>query len=382
MTELRELGEKKEKRIRRIKFVKFDFPLFITLLILVGFGLVMIFSASYYSAENSKYADGLYYFKKQLIGIVLGMAAMIFLMFFDYKRLLKLRWIIMGVALLMLVAVLIPGIGQNLNGSRRWINVGISIQPSEVMKFALIIFIAGGIATSKHDIRNFFTGLLPYLVLLGVICVLIYLQPNFSAIICLAALTFIMLFAGGAHIGQMAVLCGIAVVAACVFVFGEDYRVDRLMAFQDPWKYTGDESYQLIQSLYAIGSGGIFGMGLGNGMQKLLFLPYSESDFIFSIVAEELGFVGAVLLIVLFAIFIWRGIRIAMKAPDMFGFLIAVGVVSIIGIQVMINIGVVTGAIPATGVALPFISAGSSSLMIFMAMTGVLLNISRQSNKA
>ncbi len=382
MTELRELGEKKEKRIRRIKFVKFDFPLFITLLILVGFGLVMIFSASYYSAENSKYADGLYYFKKQLIGIVLGMAAMIFLMFFDYKRLLKLRWIILGVALLMLVAVLIPGIGQNLNGSRRWINVGISIQPSEVMKFALIIFIAGGIATSKHDIRNFFTGLLPYLVLLGVICVLIYLQPNFSAIICLATLTFIMLFAGGAHIGQMAVLCGLAVVAACVFVFGEDYRVDRLMAFQDPWKYTGDESYQLIQSLYAIGSGGIFGMGLGNGMQKLLFLPYSESDFIFSIVAEELGFVGAVLLIALFAIFIWRGIRIAMKAPDMFGFLIAVGVVSIIGIQVMINIGVVTGAIPATGVALPFISAGSSSLMIFMAMTGVLLNISRQSNKA
>lgn len=366
----------------------FDYTLLILAIVLVLFGIVMVFSASFYSAENSASTNynGYYYFWKQVSGAAMGLVAMIAAMFFDYNKFFKLRFVILGIGLLLMVLVFVPGIGIEVNGSRRWVNLYfLDLQSVEVLKFAIIVFMAGGISINQGRTHQFRYGMLPYLILLIIAAVLLYFQPNFSAVVTLALMMFVMMLVGGAnllHFGVMGVL-GIG-AGAVAMVASEDaaYRVNRILAFLDPWAYSSKESYQLVQSLYSIGSGGLFGLGLGNSRQKFLYLPYSESDCIFAIVVEELGFIGGLLVLAVFGLLIWRGVRIALRAPNTFGMMLATGITALIAIQVFINIGVVTGMVPPTGVVLPFISAGRTSLIMFMGCIGVLLNISRQTHAA
>jgi cell division protein FtsW len=295
----------------------------------------------------------------------------------------KARYFFLIAAVVLLVIVFIPGVGVELNGSSRWIRFGPlpSIQPSEIAKFAMIIFTASTIYVNRNRMNTFRYGIMPNLLVLGVFCVLLFLQPNYSSIILMCILVFVMMFVGGAKGWHLAALGGAGGLAGFGLMLTEDYRIDRLLSFTDPWKYASDGGFQVIQSLYGIGAGGIMGRGLGNGRQKYLWLPYSESDFIFSITTEELGLIGAVILIVLYIILVYRGIKIAANAPDMFGTMLATGITTVIGMQVIINIGVVTASIPATGVPLPFLSYGNWSLMIMLCMVGILLSISRQTRR-
>lgn len=362
-----------------------DYTLLITLIILVVYGLLMVFSASYYMAQSSKLYnyDGLALFKKQLIGAVAGGVAMVFFVFFDYKKLMKFKYLILGLAVVLMIAVWIPGVGKQINGSHRWIELGPipSIQPAEIAKVALIIFTASTIYVNRNRMHSFRYGIVPNFIVLLLLCGLLYFQPNFSAIIVMCAVVFIMIFVGGAKWQHLLLIAVIGAALGIFLMLRATYRVGRVSSFSDPWKDPTGDSYQVVQSLYGIGSGGFFGSGLGNGRQKLLWLPYSESDFIFAIVAEELGFAGAAVLLLLFGILIYRGIKIAAKAPDLFATMLATGITTVIALQVIFNVAVVTASMPATGVSLPFISYGSTSLVIFMAMIGILLNISRQSRQ-
>ena len=363
-----------------------DYSLLIVTLILIAYGLIMVFSASYYMAQSSKLYDydGLALFKKQLLGAAIGCVMMVIFTFFDYKKLMKLKYIILFVAIALLVVVLIPGSHSvNLNGSTRWIRIGPlpSIQPAEIAKIALIVFVSATIYVNRNRMNTFRYGVLPNLLVLLPLCALLYFQPNFSAVVVLCALTFVMIFVGGAKVWHLLLMGGIGVAGGFAVMTMKSYRVERLMSFTEPWVNASGSGYQVLQSLYGIGSGGLVGQGLGNGTQKLSWLPYGESDFIFSIVAEELGLIGAIVLLALFIFLIYRGIKTAATAPDLFGTMLATGLTALIAIQVIINVGVVTASLPPTGVSLPFISYGNSSLVIFMCMIGILLNISRQSRR-
>ncbi len=363
----------------------FDYTLLVLTIVLVLFGIVMVFSASFYSAENSRNTnyDGYFYFWKQVSGAAIGLVAMIAAMFFDYNKFMKLRFIIMGVGLVLMVLVFVPGIGIEVNGSRRWVNLYfLDLQSVEVLKFAIIVFMAAGISINQEKMRQFKYGMLPYLILLMIAAVLLYFQPNFSAVVTLALMMFVMMLVGGANLLHFGIMGALGIGGGAIAMVATDYRMDRIFAFMDPWAYAADQSYQLIQSLYSIGSGGLFGLGLGNSRQKFLYLPYSESDCIFAIIVEELGYVGGLLVLIVFGLLIWRGVRIALRAPNTFGMMLATGITALIAIQVFINIGVVTGMVPPTGVVLPFISAGRTSLIMFMGCIGVLLNISRQTRAA
>ncbi|MDP2892595.1 MAG: putative lipid II flippase FtsW [Bacillota bacterium] len=357
---------------------RMDFSILIVTMILVCFGVLMVFSASFYSAQQ-RYNDPYYFFRKQIIGAGIGLVLMLLFSWIDYRKLRKFSYIGVVVSVVLLILVLIPGIGTSMHGSSRWFYIsGVSIQPSEIAKFAFIIFAATFMAMHHERMKGFFRGIVPILIILAAMLIPILFQPNFSTVIAMSLLCVAMLFIGGAKKWQIGLIGIGGVGGGFALLFSATYRVKRLLAFIDPWASPAEEGYQLIQSLYSLGSGGIFGKGLGNSQQKYLFLPYGESDFIFSIIGEELGFIGALALMLLFGFLIWRCIRVAYKSPDKFGCYMAAGIASIIAVQVAMHIGVVTGSIPPTGLPLPFISAGSSSLVIFMASMGIMLNISKQ----
>lgn len=358
-----------------------DYILFVVTLLLVGFGVLMVYSASMYSAQKN-YGTEFYFMFKQIVGAVLGIGAMAGLTFVDYHFLGKIRYIVLGVSLALLVLVFIPGIGVENYGARRWINLPFfTLQASEPVKFGFIIFAAFYMA-KHHERMTSFKGVLPILGVGVLICVLIILEPNMSITICMALLMFVMLFVGGMRIKHFLVVGVPAVAAAVVLIFAEPYRLSRLMAFINPWASPLDEGFQLIQSFYSLGSGGFFGIGLFNSRQKYLFLPFSESDFILSIIGEELGYFGCLLLFGVYILFIIRAIKIAQNASDRFGCYLASGIAAIIAIQVLVNISVVTGSIPPTGLPLPFISSGSSSLIVFMGGVGILQSVARGSHKS
>ncbi len=366
-------AKEQEKTIKR----PMDFVILITVIILVCFGIVMVYDSSFYYAEIH-FSNSMYYFNKQLVGAILGFAAMIFFSYFDYRYLKRFKTIAMLVSIAMLVAVLF--VGSKL-GASRWFDVaGISVQPSEIAKFALILFLADSIAKNRR-MGTFKYGIVPYLLLIGVVCGLIILQPNFSMVVNLCLLVFVMLFVGGAKGRHLSLLAGGGVAAGAALMIIAPYRMKRFTIFLDPFKDPLGDGFQLVQSLYAVGAGGLFGVGLGNGHQKYLYLLYAESDFIFSIIVEELGLIGAVVVLVVFAVLIYRGVKVALTCPDMFGTLLATGIIATIAIQVAIHVAVVTGSIPPTGLTLPFISAGSSSLIMCMASIGILLNISKHTTK-
>lgn len=354
-----------------------DYPIFLTTILLVCFGVVMVFSASfYYALNNPAIQDGYYYFKRQLLWAIIGLGAMIFMANFSYWKLERYAKLILLISIALLAAVLV--VGSEINGAKRWLVIGgVSIQPSEVAKFGLIVFLASSLSKRKQKVKSFIYGVVPYLLILGIMFGLIMLQPNMSTAGSLVILTLVILYVAGAQMWHILGLIGAAGVGAGVLIMIAPYRMKRYLAFLDPWADPLGTGYQVIQSLYSLGSGGLFGMGLGQSRQKYLFLPYAETDFIFAVIGEEFGFIGAILLIILYLVLIWRGIRIAITAPDLFGCLLATGIIGIIGIQTIINIAVVTSSMPPTGLPLPFISAGGSSLAFFMASIGVLLNISK-----
>lgn len=358
---------------------KADIKLAITTVILVIFGVIMVYSASMYSAQYN-YGNKCFFMYKQILGGVLGIAAMILLSFVDYHVLEKLKYPILGVSFALLILVFVPGIGIESYGAKRWINLPFfSMQASEVAKFGFIIFAASYIAKNHKKMTSFVT-LLPVLAVGGAMCALIILEPNMSITLCMIMLMFVMLYIGGARIKHFFVMALPVLALVPVLILIEPYRLKRLLAFIDPWQSPLGEGYQLIQSFYSLGSGGLFGLGLFNSRQKYMFLPFSESDFIFSIIGEELGLIGAIVVIAVFAFMIFRAILIAQKAPDRFGCFLAGGIAAIIAIQVLINIAVVTGSIPPTGLPLPFVSAGSTSLIVFCSGVGILQSISLRSH--
>ena len=354
---------------------KYAIVLVICTAILIIIGHVMIYSASNYVAQKD-FGDGLYHVKKQILGLVAGIAFTIFLYFLKTDTLDKLKWVIMAFSTILMLLVFVPGIGVESYGAKRWINLGFTtIQPSEIMKFALVIFIAGYIKDKKCDKWKV---ILTVLAIGGGVALLLLMQPNMSITICVFGVVFIMLIVGGIKIKQLLLLVIPFLFGVVLLILIEPYRLERLLAFIDPWQSPKDEGYQLIQSYYAIGSGGLFGVGLFNSRQKYLFLPFAESDFIFSVICEELGFVGAVVIIAIYLAVVYCGIIIASKSTSQFDCYLATGTTSVIAVQTLINVAVVSGSIPPTGVPLPFMSAGGTSLMVFMGAVGILLNISKK----
>lgn len=342
------------------------------------FGCIMVYSASSYIA-NYRYSNPYFYLTKQIVGAVLGIAAMFVCTFVNYQKLKKLKWWVVIISAVLLALVFIPGIGVENYGAKRWLNLGFfTIQPSEFAKFALVLFSAAYLSDNYEKIGKFKT-LLPVLgVGLG-FCLLVILEPNMSITMCIGFIMLFMLFVGGTKMKHFVWLGIPAACAVPALIIVEPYRVQRFMAFLNPWASPQAEGFQLIQSLYSLGSGGLFGVGLGNSRQKYMFLPFSESDFIFSIIGEELGLFGTILTLIVFAVLIYLLISVARNAKDRFGALLVLGVASVIAIQVILNVCVVSGLIPPTGLPLPFISAGSTSLIVFMAAVGLCLNVARQS---
>lgn len=342
------------------------------------FGCIMVYSASSYIA-NYRYSNPYFYLTKQIVGAVLGIIAMFVCTFVNYQKLKKLKWWVVIISAILLALVFIPGIGVENYGAKRWLNLGLfTIQPSEFAKFALVLFSAAYLSDNYDKIGKFKT-LLPVLgVGLG-FCLLVILEPNMSITMCIGFIMLFMLFVGGTKMKHFVWLGIPAACAVPALIIVEPYRVQRFMAFLNPWASPQAEGFQLIQSLYSLGSGGLFGVGLGNSRQKYMFLPFSESDFIFSIIGEELGLFGAILTLIVFAVLIYLLISVARNAKDRFGALLVLGVASVIAIQVILNVCVVSGLIPPTGLPLPFISAGSTSLIVFMAAVGLCLNVARQS---
>ena len=355
--------------------------IYIVVIALAAFGCLMVYSASFYSAKYH-YGNGEFFLFKQIIGAVLGVAGMVFFTFFDYHKLAKYKWWIVGLTFVMLGLVFVPGLGVESYGAKRWISIlGFSIQPSEIAKFALVIFTASYMS-ENHDKVKTLKGLLPVLAVGGVMCVLIMLEPSMSVTMCICFVTLFMLIIGGMskkHTLMFSIPAGAAVP---LLVILEPYRLKRLMAFIDPWASPQGEGFQLIQSLYSLGDGGLFGVGLFSSRQKYLFLPFAESDFILSIIGEEIGFVGTTIFLLVVMFLCYKLIKIALNAKDRFGSMLASGVAFVIGVQTLLNVAVVTGSIPPTGLPLPFISAGSTSLLVFMSAIGVVLNVDRQSRKS
>lgn len=354
-----------------------DFILMLVVFALLAIGLVMVFSAS--SVEDLAYQhDAFFTFKRQLAWAGIGFIAMIFMMNFDYHKLKKFSGILLIVSFILLIVVLFMPARNNAN---RWISIGdtsLGFQPSEIAKFAIILYMSSSLSGKKEKVKSFLYGVLPYVLIGGLMFMLILMEPNLSVAGSILIVVFLLLIVAGARKRHLILLSLMGSAAAVVFTISEDYRYRRLTAFLDPWKDPLDTGYQAIQSLYALGSGGLTGAGLGKSHQKFFYIPEPSNDFIFSIIGEELGFLGTSAVILLFLVLTWRGIKIALNAADTFGSLLAAGITSLIAVQTIINIAVATSSMPITGIPLPFISSGGSSLTFMMMTIGILLNISRQ----
>ncbi len=366
---------------------KIDMTLIIVVLMLVALGIIMVLSASAPSAL-ADYGNSYHYVITQGIAAILGLIAMIVISKVDYRIYQKFYWWVYLFSVLIIFSVLIPGVGMEVSGARRWIKLGFQIQPSEITKIGLIISLAGYFSDKKNKLDGFMGGCFIPLIMAALPIFLLYkIQNHLSAGIIIAIVTVIIIIISGCKLKYLFSLAGIgAVGAAGILMLLKDkltssFRSDRILAWLNPWEDTSGTSYQTVQGLYAIGSGGLFGVGLGESKQKYLYIPEAHNDFIFAILAEELGFVGCLLVILLFAVLVVRGVVIAIRSEDTFGSLVAIGITALIAVQVILNIAVVTNTIPNTGISLPFLSYGGSSLIILLASIGVLLNISRSAKK-
>jgi cell division protein FtsW len=358
-----------------------DLSLLGTVLTLLGLGVVMVLSAS--SVESLAYYHTPYYFfERQLIWAGLGLAAMAWFARFDYWQLRRYAWPFAIATGVLLVAVLIPHVGREVLGARRWIGVGpLVFQPSELSKLSLVILFAHTLTEEQAEPWRFRRGVLPHLGLLAAAFALILAEPDLGTALSLAATAVVMLWVAGARGGHLVGIGLLAVPLVLLLILIEPYRLRRLTAFLNPQKDPLGSGYHIIQSMYAIGSGGLFGVGLGRSAIKYFYLPEQHTDFIFSILAEELGFLGALAVLALFLLFAWRGYRVALLAPDRFGAVLAAGLTTMVLVQALLNIAVVTASMPITGIPLPFLSYGGSALVFVLAGVGILLNISRHAGR-
>jgi len=354
-----------------------DFILLMTTITLLLIGVMMVYSASAAWA-SFKFDDPFFFAKRQLFFAATGVAAMMFFMNIDYWTWRKWSKVLLIICFILLIVVLIPGVGLVRGGARSWLGVGaFSIQPSEFMKLAMIAFLAKFLSENQKLITSFKKGLLPSLSLVMLAFGIIMLQPDLGTGAVMVGTCVMMIYVAGARISHFGWLAVLGLVGFAGLIISAPYRIKRITSFLDPWSDPLGSGFQIIQSLYAIGPGGLMGLGLGESRQKYFYLPEPQTDFIFAILTEELGFIGGFIVISLFGILLWRGIRVALGAQDLFGSFLAVGIISMVAIQVMINIGVVTGLMPVTGITLPFLSYGGSSLTLMLVAMGVLLNISR-----
>jgi len=354
-----------------------DFILLIATALLLLIGVLMVYSASAVWA-NYKFSDSLFFAKRQLFFAVVGVIAMWTIMNVDYWTWRKWAKPILVICFILLIIVLIPGVGLVRGGARSWLGIGaFSIQPSEFMKFAMIIFLAKYLSEHQKKITSLKKGLIPSLSLAMLAFAMIMLQPDLGTGTVMVATCIVMVFVAGARISHFVGFALVGVAGFIALIVSAPYRIKRITSFLDPWSDPMDSGFQIIQSLYAIGPGGLLGLGLGESRQKYFYLPEPQTDFIFAILTEELGFIGGFFVILLFFIVVLRGIKIALGAPDLFGSFLAIGIVGMLAIQVMINIGVVIGLMPVTGITLPLLSYGGSSLTLMLVAIGVLLNISR-----
>lgn len=352
----------------------------LTLLLLAG--LLILFSATWYTAQDT--GSLLSEVLKQLIGVGLGAVAMAVTSRIPYRFWRDYRVVMaaLGVSGVLLVLVIVPGIGVYINGSRRWLSVaGMSFQPSELAKMAVVLYMAATLSSGRRDVRKLFTGIVPMLLVPGITFLLILEQPNLSTAGSILIVSFLMIVMNGARMGHILLMLVGGLGVGAFYAWSEPYRRERLLSFTNPFAKMSDEGYQLSQSLIAFGSGGIFGMGLGLGRQKYAYLPYPESDFIFAIVGEDFGLVGCTVVILLFVAFLVAGMRVAIACRERFGALLAAGITCSISVQAFLNMGVVVGILPTTGLPLPFFSSGGTSISITMAAVGILLNISRTAGR-
>ncbi len=351
--------------------------IFVCMLFLCVFGCIMVYSASAYSLQQ-KNASTSFFLIKQIIGVALGLCCFVFFCFFNHRKFIKLKWVILIVACVCLCLVFVPVIGIENYGAKRWVGVGgLTFQPSELAKFALVLFVACHYSKHYKEAKKLKT-LLPVVAVGGILCLLVIVEPNMSITMCLGLCLLLMVFLCGATAKTFMVIIVPALCLVFVLIFMEPYRIARLMAFLDPWSSPKGEGFQLIQSLYSLGNGSLFGVGLFSSRQSMLYLPFAESDFIFAIICEELGLFGALFVLIVFAVLIYSLIMIAKNCIDRFSAYLVLGIACVIFVQVALNVAVVTGSIPPTGLPLPFISAGTTSLMVFMSMLGICANVAVQ----
>lgn len=364
---------------KKSKLGQMDLGLFYTVSLLLSIGVVMVYSASSYYAMFTN-NDSTSFLKKQLAFTILGVIVMFFMANIDYHKYKKYTGWLMIITIPLLLSVFLF---KDIKGAQRWIKLGpLSFQPSELAKYVVVMFLAMRLDKIGEGVKDFWKGVVPCLLVGGFYAGIILSQKNLSIATVTMIVTFILLFvAGGRYIHLFGIVAPTLAAAAVLFTISEDYRMRRLLNFTNPWKDPAGDGYQLIQSFYALGAGGITGLGLGQSRQKTLYMPEPHNDFIFSIIGEELGLIGCIAIIALFFFFIYRGVKIAMKAKDDYGTFLAIGITSVVAVQAIINIAVVTGSMPVTGVPLPFISYGGSALVINLMAMGILLNISKQVNR-
>ncbi len=359
----------------------YDVKLLFSVLFLVGIGIVMVYSASSALALK-KYGTGYFFLKKQAFFSLLGFMALIICRRMPIKVYRVSAYPFLALALIFLVFVFVPDFGVSAGGSTRWLHFGtFSFQPSEFARFALVIYLAYSISKKEDKIREFSVGFLPHVIVLVIFSGLIFFQPDFGSMFILGIITWIMLYAGGARIVHLLSPLFVLLPALYLVMINAEYRLKRVMSFLDPWQYPADEGYQIIHSLMAFGTGGIWGVGIGKGYQKLFYLPEPHTDFIFSVIGEELGLLGVLIILGLYVLILWRGIVVAISAIDPFGSFLAIGLTTAIGLQVCVNMGVTLGLLPTKGLALPFLSYGGTSLLINMASIGILMSIRTNSSR-
>lgn len=353
----------------------YDISLLFPVLFLVGIGIVMVYSASSAIAMEAAKPDYFFLRKQALFGMA-GIVVLVIFRHIPYRVYRSLAYPMLGISVAFLIAIQISGIGFSAGGANRWIRFGgLSFQPSEFARFALVIYLAYSLSKKKERLKEFSIGFLPHIAILGLLSGLIFMQPDFGSVVLLFALTWLLLFVAGVPVSHLIGGCLAALPAVYFLMMNAEYRMKRIMTFLDPWQYPSGEGYQIVHSLMAFGSGGIWGSGIGKGYQKLFYLPEPHTDFIFSVIGEELGLMGILVILMLYGLILWRGVAVAKNAGDTFGSLLAIGMTISLGFQVCVNMAVTLGLLPTKGLTLPFLSYGGTSLLMSMASIGVLMNI-------
>jgi len=357
------------------RIIAYDAGLLLPVLFLVGIGIVMVYSAS--SALAQKMVGMEYFFlKKQALFALVGIVVLVVCRYFPYRWYRSLTYPLLILAVVFLAAIHFTAFGYSAGGSTRWLRFGnIAFQPAEFARLALIIYLAYSMDRKREQLKNFSIGFLPHMLVLAVFIVLIFMQPDFGSVVIFSVITWIMLFVGGIRVTHLLTTLILILPAAYLCMINAAYRLKRLLSFIDPWQYPNEEGYQIIHSMMAFGTGGLWGTGVGKGIQKLFYLPEPHTDFIFSVIGEELGLIGVGVILALYALILWRGVLIACRADDLFGAYMATGLTTALILQVCVNMGVALGLLPTKGLTLPFLSYGGTSLLVNMASIGILMNI-------